>query len=377
VRRRVLRLPDRWIWDSWPVDVDDEHHLFYLQAPKSIGDPELRHHHATIGHAVSTDYVDWRVLPDALAPSTEAGWDDFALWTGSVVRGETGTWHLFYTALSRAEHGLVQRIGRADSDDLISWRRVGSDPLVQADPRWYETLDPRVCIHQSWRDPWVLPDPGGDGWHMLITARVAYGEPMSRGVLGHARSADLLSWEVQPPLTTPAGFGWLEVPQVTVVGGRPVLVFCCLAAELSAERRLQTPVGGMWSAPAQSLLGPYALEAASPFPDPTLYAARVVDTGEDQKALLGFSNLVEDAFVGAIPPPTPVRLSESGVLEGCAPLLPVTPAATVRAEPRALEPGQRRAGAQAGSRPNAESSRACADAPSSTSTRPATSPAPR
>ena len=27
----------------------------------------------------------------------------------------------------------------------------------------------------TWRDPWVFPDPAGDGWHMLITARAAAG----------------------------------------------------------------------------------------------------------------------------------------------------------------------------------------------------------
>jgi beta-fructofuranosidase len=321
----MLRLSDHWIWDSWPVESGDGHHLFYLKAPKSIGDPDLRHHNTTIGHAVSTDYVDWRILPDAMAPSTEAGWDDFSLWTGSIVRGGTGTWHLFYTALSRADQGLVQRIGRADSEDLISWRRVGRAPLVQADPRWYETLDTRVWLNEAWRDPWVLRDPAGDGWHMLITARARHGPRMSRGVLGHARSADLLSWEVQPPLTTPAGFGQLEVPQVTMIGGRPVLVFCCLAAELSAERTAQTPVGGMWSAPAESLLGPFDLDAAQPFTDSTLYAAHVVDVGDGREGLLGFSNMVDDAFVGAIPPPTPVRLSEHGVLQ------PLTPAHAVRA----------------------------------------------
>ena len=311
----MLRLPDHWIWDSWPVDDGAEHHLFYLKAPKHLKDPALRHHNTTIGHAVSTDWASWRILPDALAPSTEAGWDDFALWTGSVVRGPGGVWHLFYTALSRADRGLVQRIGRADSDDLVTWRRVGDSPLVQADPRWYETLDRQVWHEQAWRDPWVLPDPDGDGWHMLITGRVRTGPRTSRGVIGHARSADLASWEVRPPLTVPAGFGQLEVPQVTTVDGRYVLVFCCLAGELSPERQEQTALGGMWSAPAATALGPFDLDLAAPLDDPTLYAARVVDMGGGRAGLLGFTNMVDGAFVGAIPPPAPVRLSAQGFLE--------------------------------------------------------------
>ena len=42
-----------------------------------------------------------------------------------------------------------------------------------------------------------------------------------RGVLGHARSPDLLTWTAHPPLTAPgSGFDQLEVPQLEVVDGR-------------------------------------------------------------------------------------------------------------------------------------------------------------
>ena len=39
-----------------------------------------------------------------------------------------------------------------------------------------------------------MPDPDGDGWHMLITARAAHGPVDDRGVVGHAWSADLRTW---------------------------------------------------------------------------------------------------------------------------------------------------------------------------------------
>ena len=84
----------------------------------------------------------------------------------------------------------------------------------------------------AWRDPWVLADPDGDGWHMLVTARACDGPADQRGVIGHARSHDLVHWQAQPPADRRPGegFGYLEVPQVEVVGGRPVLVFSCLGA---------------------------------------------------------------------------------------------------------------------------------------------------
>jgi hypothetical protein len=52
----------------------------------------------------------------------------------------TTSWYLFYTGASKAEHGLVQRIGLATSPDLFAWQHAGE--VLVADPRWYETLDP-------------------------------------------------------------------------------------------------------------------------------------------------------------------------------------------------------------------------------------------
>ena len=61
-------LPDKWVWDFWFARHEGQHHIFYLQAPRALGDPGLRHHRATIGHAVSADLRDWRLLPDVVHP---------------------------------------------------------------------------------------------------------------------------------------------------------------------------------------------------------------------------------------------------------------------------------------------------------------------
>ena len=102
---------------------------------------------------------------------------------------------------------------------------MGDGPILEADPRFYEKLTAAAWPEEAWRDPYVLADPEGDGWHMLITARAREGEPAGRGVIGHARSADLVDWEIQPPLTRPSGFGHLEVPRVASIDGQPMLMF--------------------------------------------------------------------------------------------------------------------------------------------------------
>ena len=124
---------------------------------------------------------------------------------------------MFYTGTTQTPDGpLIQQVGLATSTDLLHWVKDERNPLVRADPRWYETLGGQApWADEHWRDPFVFADPDGDGWHLLITARANTGPLDDRGVIGHARSSDLLNWEVQPPLSDPgAGFGQLEVFQV-------------------------------------------------------------------------------------------------------------------------------------------------------------------
>jgi beta-fructofuranosidase len=233
-------------------------------------------------------------------------WDDLATWTGSVLRGPDRRCHLFYTGVSRADDGRVQRIGQAISSDLVVWHR-SDEPTVEADPWWYETLEDGGDLQQAWRDPWVLPDPDGEGWHMLLTARVPAGDPLARGVIGHARSDDLLTWTVEPPLTQPDGFRWLEVPQVAVVDDHPLLLFSCGSIALSETRRAATPRGAVWAAPAETVLGPFDLEAARPFDDPSLYAGRLIGDVAGGWSLIGFRDVVNGQFHGELTDPISVR----------------------------------------------------------------------
>ena len=91
---------------------NDEIHLFYLTLPNCD----------IIGHAVSTDGLTWKELPDALHTGDPGSYDDDMLWTMSVVR-YGNQYNMFYTALSKADHGQIQRIALATSEDLIYWKK--------------------------------------------------------------------------------------------------------------------------------------------------------------------------------------------------------------------------------------------------------------
>jgi len=311
-----LRLPAHWIWDFWFAQEGNDVHVFFLHAPCDVGDPDLRHRHARIGHAVSRDLRTWEVLPTALSPGPPGAFDDLATWTGSVVDVE-GCWHMFYTGVSTREHGAVQRIGLATSGDLVGWEKQGV--LLEADPRWYEKLgpDPRG---EAWRDPWVLWDADSGSFHMLVTARANHGPVDGRGVIGHAWSPDLRSWQVGPPLSEPGEFSQLEVPQLVHLGGAWRILFSAWPRDHSTARLARLGVvaeGGTHYLVAQDKLGRYALDRDAFLvgdPQSRLYAGRLLHH-QDEWHFFAWHHLDgEGRFFGGLSDPMPLTVHADGSL---------------------------------------------------------------
>jgi beta-fructofuranosidase len=309
----ALKLPDRWIWDSWYAKDGDTYHAFYLCASKGLGNPDRRHRYTSVGHAISKDLINWEILPDALAPSDSPAFDSWTTWTGSVVRDDEGKWWMFYTGTSREDGGDVQRIGAAVSADLNTWSKLSKGALVEADPRWYELLDKDIWHDQAWRDPWVFRLPGEAEWQMLVTARLKYGDPKTRGVVGHARSADLQNWEVLEPLSASgADFGQMEVLQFEVVDDIPILLFCCGWRELSEQRVWAFGKrDATYSLVVDKALSNIDFAKARAIEDPLVYAGRLVLGPDGVWNLLGFVNMVDGNFIGEICDPFPVTADPS------------------------------------------------------------------
>ncbi len=302
----MFAISESWVWDFWIVDDGAVYHLFFLHAPKSLGDPELRHRHAGIGHAVSDDLVTWHRRADVLAKGARGEVDDTATWTGSVVRGDDGLWYLFYTGMSARPGGCRQVIAGATSPDLEAWTKLPG-PLLQAEEPWYEVSDGSHA-DEAFRDPWVFRNAGNSGWQMLITGHAAVGPRLDRGIVGHASSRDLRTWTLEPPLSEPGqGFGQLEVMEVVELDGRWFLVFNCLAAYVPVERRLST--GGTWFAAADSKLGPYDIAGAHLLVDDRFYIARVIRTRHGRNVVMAFRNKgPSGGFVGELTDPVDVAV---------------------------------------------------------------------
>lgn len=299
------------MWDFWTVTDGPDHHLFYLQAMRSLGDPELRHWNVSIGHAVSQDLTNWAVLPGALEPGPTGSWDDYTTWTGSVSAFGDG-WAMLYTGTSRAERGLVQRVGLATSPDLVRWSKHPGNPVIEADPGRYELLDLDIWHDQAWRDPALVE--GADGrFHTFVTARARTGPTYERGVIAHATSLDLVTWEIGDPVIGPGDFGHLEIPQVVAVGERWHLLYSVPGDMVAGHRQ---PLTRTYQAIADDIAGPYS-EPPDPIvlEHPKWYGAKLVDTDDGWRCLAWRDHDRNGTFRGEISDPWRVTVAPDGSIE--------------------------------------------------------------
>lgn len=320
----ALYIEDKWIWDFWFAQDGEDTHIFYLRADKSLGDPEQRHWNVTIGHAVSTDLINWNILPDAIAPTTEwegeEPFDSKTTWTGCVIR-HRNEWIMFYTSSKKSESGLKQRIVRAVSHDMISWKKCIDKPAFSADPQWYELLGGGDWHDESWRDPWVFLAEEDAQWHMYFTAREKTGPSDGRGVVAHATSNDLVHWQAQAPLAAPGWYGEMEVPQVFEQEGRYYLIYSVPRQHITQKHLRETNVEaqtGTFYMVSESPLGPFKHVTTAPWigdSQQSSYAARVLTRSDGKNYVFVFHNLDKDGtFIGAVSDPYLVETDLNGNL---------------------------------------------------------------
>jgi len=317
----TLALADQWVWDFWFAQDGPTTHIFFLQADRTLQDPELRHWNVSIGHAVSNDLSNWRILAPILRPNPDpAAPDSYTTWTGSIVR-HNGRWEMFYTGTSKAENGRVQRICRATSTNLENWQRRPVAASALHDPKHYEVLDLAAWHDQSWRDPWIVRDPASGRFHMFITSRAASGPADGRAAIAHAISDDLEQWQTHPPVFAPGWFGEMEVPQVEQIGDYWYL-FCAVSARYhSAIGRTLfggPPRTGTIYFIAKSATGPFCVPG-DPFlhgdTHGSLYAGRILRNPDGNLVFIAFRNRDQDGrFIGEISDPMPLLQHSDGTL---------------------------------------------------------------
>ena len=306
----MLALQDEWVWDSWYLKEDDSWHCWFLKAPKSIGDPNLRHWHVSHGHATSVDLINWEIQGTCFTPATKGNFDDYTIWTGSTVKGDDDKWHYFYTGTSHAEDGKVQRIGHAISNDLHKWERVDDGlclVLVGENANHYETNWEERWFDRAMRDPWVMKDPASNGWLMYFTARSSReGEANDTGCIGFAKSNDLYEWKLEAPVFI-GGWGQLEVPQVFNYQDKWYCLFCMSSEHQATWHKEENGISGRGNhyLIANHPYGPWELATGPAFDvKQERYASRIVK--QDGLKILGFKDGEPNSFGGVIMNPQAV-----------------------------------------------------------------------
>ncbi len=310
----MLRLNEHWVWDSWYFDDGEYFHCFFLKAPRSLIDPQLRHLQASVGHARSKDLKNWEVLQDALAHSESPAFDQNATWTGSVVLNPAdGLYYMFYTGATKNERGVVQSIGFATSKDLIFWEKYSNNPVLVADSNLYTTQE-NGDENTDCRDPWIFYLESDNKWHMTFTANKIGEDFLHRGVVGHAISDDLKNWKITSALSPASGFGQVEVTQLVEISGKWVLIFCCSSFNFDEEKKKKF-ITATFSCPAAGPLGPFSFEKSEMISPNLIYAGRIVQDRNGDWNLLGFKAGENDSKAECwISDPIPVTLTEAGVL---------------------------------------------------------------
>jgi len=254
----MLRHKNNFIGDTWYYVNEDTVHCYYLTCPTTIE----RHTAWDIGHAVSTDLINWSDHQIVLKKGKFGEWDDTCLATGSVIKHDGRFWMAYTAKWDKPDVA----VGIAVSDDLYHWEKIGNRPMTQIDDRYYERTGSGSRPISHWRDPFLFSHEGYI-YHAVCASKNT-GPIDSRGTVGLARTKNFLSWEVIPPPEIEEVAAELECPQLHVCGDKYLLVFSSSYELFSQEMQVKYGKSGlphsayaMWS---NSIFGPYHFSYQKP-----------------------------------------------------------------------------------------------------------------
>ena len=112
----MFSLDRRMIGATWYHVADHQIHMYFLT-----------------GSAVSTNHRNWEYLGFALTRREPGEWDDKNLATGGVIY-RSGKYWMAYTGHKMDDPILIQRVGMAVSNDLVTWEKLSQNPTSEVDP---------------------------------------------------------------------------------------------------------------------------------------------------------------------------------------------------------------------------------------------------
>lgn len=260
---------DGWVGDTIPFAHDGKFYIYYLHDERK-GNTQDEYGYRTSWNLLITE--DGVNIKDCKVVLPVGDYDDadYACYTGSVIEGNDGQFHMFYTAQNNynpkyhRDGKPLQYIAHAISTDLINWEKL-PELTFGADERIYEPFD--------WRDPFVFYNEDEKCFDMLLAARLRGASEKNGGCVGLCRSYDLIHWEAKEPFYNPESYMTHECPDLFKLGNKWYLVYSTFSEKFVTHYRMSDKLSGPWTSPIEDT-----------FDGRAFYAAKTAQVGDKRMA---------------------------------------------------------------------------------------------
>ena len=249
---------DGWVGDTIPFAHDGKFYIYYLHDERKGNTQDEYGYRTSWNLLITEDGVNIKDCKVVL-PVGEYDDADYACYTGSVIEGNDGNFHMFYTAQNNynpkyhRDGKPLQYVAHAISTDLINWEKL-PELTFGADERIYEPFD--------WRDPFVFYNEEEKCFDMLLAARLRGASEKNGGCVGLCRSYDLLHWEAKEPFYNPESYMTHECPDLFKLGNKWYLVYSTFSEKFVTHYRMSDKLSGPWTSPIEDTFDARAVYAA-------------------------------------------------------------------------------------------------------------------
>ena len=260
---------DGWVGDTIPFAHDGKFYIYYLHDERKGNTQDEYGYRTSWNLLITEDGVNVKDCKVVL-PVGEYDDADYACYTGSVIEGNDGNFHMFYTAQNNynpkyhRDGKPLQYVAHAISTDLINWEKL-PELTFGADERIYEPFD--------WRDPFVFYNEEEKCFDMLLAARLRGASEKNGGCVGLCRSYDLLHWEAKEPFYNPETYMTHECPDLFKLGNKWYLVYSTFSEKFVTHYRMSDKLSGPWTSPIEDT-----------FDGRAFYAAKTAQVGDKRMA---------------------------------------------------------------------------------------------
>ena len=260
---------DGWVGDTIPFAYDGKFYIYYLHDERKGNTQDEYGYRTSWNLLITEDGVNIKDCKVVL-PVGEYDDADYACYTGSVIEGNDGNFHMFYTAQNNynpkyhRDGKPLQYVAHAISTDLINWEKL-PELTFGADERIYEPFD--------WRDPFVFYNQEEKCFDMLLAARLRGASEKNGGCVGLCRSYDLLHWEAKEPFYNPESYMTHECPDLFKLGNKWYLVYSTFSEKFVTHYRMSDKLSGPWTSPIEDT-----------FDGRAFYAAKTAQVGDKRMA---------------------------------------------------------------------------------------------